>query len=199
MDEEKKRQPRKRVPWKEKNGYKPKTGPRAPSKKQGPVVGRPKGVVDMSRLKFDDEARGRFLHHYAFFGRFTHACDAAGVAVQTVERHLDKDEDFKAAFLEAQKRYRDRVHTVAQRVALDGVKRPLLGGKDKDEIVAYETVYATNILAMELKRVDPSYRENGKEDGRQGRKSGVLVVPATQTVEEWIEENERAKPESEVA
>ena len=64
------------------------------------------------------------------------------------------------------------------------MKKPLLGGKDKDQVVAHEVVYATNILAMEMRRVEPSYKE--KSEVELINKASVLIAPADMTPEDWI-------------
>lgn len=186
-------------------------GPRASTtggpgpRKTAPVVGKGSGrkvklanwrtEIQASRLKFDDDAKARFLEHFRQFGRMGQAAEAAGVGGNTVRSHLDKDPDFAEAFQDAKDAYRDRVHETAYAVAVEGIDEPIIGGEFKDEVVAYKKVYATNILAMELKRVDPGYKERSEVD--MNVRGGVLVAPAQCSPDEWIKQHGQAKPSEE--
>ncbi|HNQ98351.1 MAG TPA: hypothetical protein PKN52_00045 [Trueperaceae bacterium] len=150
-------------------------------------------VVDMSnwrrrlqesRLKFDDRAKNIFLEKYAECGLMYVSARAAGVTPPTVTSHVENDPDFAAAFQDAKDAYRDRVMAHAYKLSIEGVEEPIIGGKDKDEVVAYKKVYATNILAMEMRRVNPDYKDRA-DVNLSGNVGGVLVVPARLSVEEW--------------
>lgn len=69
-----------------------------------------------------------------------------------------------------------------------GVKRPIIGriDKDLDGVVAHEVKYSESLLAMELRRTNPEYRE--KEPGLPVHEiPRVLVVPETLPIERWME------------
>lgn len=155
---------------------------------------------NIQSIKFDDLAKRQFLQAYATNSLLSVAADFAGVAVRTVQAHAKIDPEFAEAMEEAKLRYRDRVIGVAQRLMLEGYDEPIVGGKNRDEIVAYKKNYATNLLAMEMKKVDDGYRD--KQDLHvTGGGGGVLVVPGEQSVEDWIAEQQEAnkdkvKPDS---
>lgn len=144
------------------------------------------------RIKFDDDAKERFLDMFSKTSRVMMSADAAGISLQTVRDHIKNDPDFAEAYEEAKERYRDRCHEQADKLMFEGVDQPLLGGKDKDQIITYVTKYSEGLLQMELKRVDPSYKDRSEIEHKGG--GGVLIAPAGMSPEDWIkaaeEENE---------
>jgi hypothetical protein len=156
--------------------------------------------MQTSRIKFDDKLKQKFLDEFAFCGRMAEAAYNADVTYACAKYHLDNDPEFMQAFEEAKQKYRDRVATKAQRLIFDGSKDPIVGGKNKDEIIGHKTTEYPNLILAELKRVDPSYTDRQQLDINGGA-SGVLVAPADMSPEEWIaEQNElnktRVKPDS---
>lgn len=144
--------------------------------------------LQASRLKFDDDAKDIFLAHFAQTGLMGASAQAAGVAHQTVRGHLELDPDFNEAYLEAKELYKKRILDHARTLILDGVDEPIIGGQFKDEVVAYKKVYPTNLIAMEMRKVDPDYKERQEIDLKAG--GGVLVAPADKSPEDWIREQE---------
>lgn len=140
--------------------------------------------MQMSKVKFDDAAKLRYLEHLAKTGRKGHAAAAAGVCPNCVNEHRKKDPTFNEAVEIAMQMYADDVHALAVKL-MNGVDEPIIGGKDKDEIVGYKRVYATNLVSMELKRTNPEYKERSEVD-LKGTGAGALVVPAGLTPAEWL-------------
>lgn len=150
--------------------------------------------LQQSRIKFDDEQKERYLQVLAETGRKGEAAQSVGVCPTTVKRHIEIDPDFAEAYENALDAYRDKVHDIAQSTYDGRLKKPILGGQFKDEIVAHETIIHANILAMELKRVDPSYKDRQEID--MNVKGGVLVVPdASETKEEYLARIKREQEE----
>lgn len=141
-----------------------------------------------SALKFDDNQKGVFLVHYARFGRKTQSAKAAGVVTQTVNNHMEADEEFSVCVMEAKQLYRDRIAEQAYRLAVDGIDEPVFGGRYRDEIVGYIKRFSTRILAMEMRRTDPEHRDKGILDINV--KSGVLVVSGEMSLNKWREKYE---------
>lgn len=177
------------------SNYEPKTN-RASS-----TGGPGKRVVDQakwrkevieSRIKFDDLAKGRFLELYARDGNFRSAAKACGVAYSTVKLHIDTDPDFAEAVFEAKEDYKDRVITHAQSLIFDGVKEPIFGGQFKDEHVGDKVTFPTNLLAMEMKRVEKGYHERSEVDVTV--KGGVLLIPQGETVDTWADKFGKKTP-----
>lgn len=141
------------------------------------------------RIKFDDKAKQRFLEHFSKTSRMMDSAKSAGVTLNTVRSHIENDPEFAEMFEEAREAYRDRCHQHADMLMFEGVQKPVIGGQYKDEIIAYVTEYSVALLQMELKRVDPSYKERTEID-LNAKGGGVLVAPADQTPEQWIKEQQ---------
>jgi hypothetical protein len=151
--------------------------------------------IQASKLKFDDAQKGIYLNVLAKTGRKQQAADAAGVDVTTILRHRDNDPEFEAAVQRALGQYHDKVHDLAYRL-MDGIKEPIIGGKDKDEIIAHKVIHATNLLAMEMRRVNPEYKERAEVEHTGG--GGVLLAPAGITPQDFAKaEEERNKGKTE--
>lgn len=139
--------------------------------------------LQSSKIKFDDRQKLVYCEFLAETGRKTHAAMAAAVCEQTVANHLKNDPEFADMVQRALGQYRDTILGHAYKLSVEGVDEPIVGGKDKDEVVAYKKVYATNILAMEMRKVDPSYKDRAEVDVNM--KGGVLVTPAQMSPDEW--------------
>jgi hypothetical protein len=148
-----------------------------------------------SRLKFDDDAKQRFLDDFAEHGLMWHAANAAGVHVTTVGGHLDNDPEFMQAFQEAKAQYADNIVAHHRRLCLKGVEEPIVGGPDKDEVIAHKVTYPTNLIAMELKRMEPEYKDKTEVDMTVN--GGVLVAPSQMTPAEWTEKFAKKRGEDE--
>lgn len=138
--------------------------------------------LQASKVKFDDTKKAIYLNHLRQFGRKMQACRAAGVGLDCVAKHIEVDPDFAMARAEALAEYADKVQQLAWKL-MEGVKKPIVGGKDKDQIITYELVHATNLLAMEMRKTNAEYKDRSEVDIKGG--GGVLVVPATLTPQQW--------------
>ena len=136
------------------------------------------------RIKFDDPAKAKFLAAFADHGRKKDAADAAGVTLLTVTNHRKNDPDFAIAFDEASASYRDKfVKLAIGKLAFEGTPvnrcNPMTG-----EIYEEKREHATPLVVLELRRIDPSYRD--KQDLNITGHTGVLVVPGAMTPAEWV-------------
>jgi hypothetical protein len=136
-----------------------------------------------SKIKFDDTAKGIYLNVLKKTGRKGAAARAAGASLECVRQHREDDPDFAQAELEAKEVWADVIHQQAIKVSF-GIKKPIFGGPDKDTHVGDEVVIATNILAMEMKRVEPDYKDKAEID--LTTKGSVLVAPADMSPADWI-------------
>ena len=134
-------------------------------------------------MKFTDHAKAQFLLIYAETANFTAAARAVGIAPVTVAEHRKVDPEFDLACQHAQACYRDKVAEHARDLIMNGVERPIMGGRFKDKIVAHETVFPTALIQMELRRTDPDYRDHRQVD--HNVKGGVLVAPANVEPTDW--------------
>ncbi len=138
--------------------------------------------LQAAKVKFDDDAKQTFLQEYAKSDRLQASAALAGVCLQTVRNHIDNDPDFAEAIKEAKEAYKDRLREHVQDLVFEGVDEPIIGGQFKDEVVAHKRVYPTNLIAMEMKKTDPEYRD--KHEHNHNVRGGVLLIPATPETKE---------------
>lgn len=135
------------------------------------------------RNVFGDEQKFAFLKSYQIHGLITVAANEAGVTVGTVRKHMETDEDFGMACVEAEELYRDRVIQHHQDLLFNGTTKE---SYDRNgNIISREKVYPIKLIEMELKKHDKSYTDRKEVDIKVG--GGVLVAPAEMTLEQWKE------------
>lgn len=139
--------------------------------------------MQAARLKFDDKAKDRYLTVLAATGFKSRAAMAAGVSRATVDNHLEADPDFAEAVQEALDNYHARFMEHWETLVYEGTEEPIIGGPDRDEVVATKRIYPINLIAMEARRVEPGFKERSEIDLKGG--GGVLVVPANASPDEW--------------
>ena len=114
--------------------------------------------------------------------------EAVGVSITTVYDHLKRDPEFAEAFEDALQAFIDEnMFAPALKRARDGVERPIIGGKFKDEIVTYERVYSDSLMAMMLRAHRAEFKD-GKDAASMtaAGTGGVLIVPgAPATINDW--------------
>jgi len=165
------------------------------------TTGKPNPIADQtnwrnklqqSRLKFDDGQKKVYCEALAEHGLKGRAAETAGVCRQLVANHLENDPDFLDAVSEAVDRYRDKRVEKAMELAFDGIEVKKYN-KDGD-LIETRRDHPIRLIEMELKRVEPGYREKQTVD--MNFTGGVLVAPAEMTPEDWIaaEQANNAKP-----
>lgn len=129
-----------------------------------------------------------FRTHPDFGGRKYLCAEAVGVSGSTIDYHVKHDPEFAEALENARQAWIDEhIMTPALRRARDGVEKPILGGRFKDEIITYERVYSDSLMAMML-RAHRSEFKDGKDAATMGTtgSGGVLIVPgAPATINDW--------------
>lgn len=163
----------------------------ADTKKPSPKTEQ-NGWREKSRVnptKFNDELKSIFLDVFAETNRVMEACDLVKISYYTIKYHLEHDEEFVAAYENAKRRYRDKIHRHATELMLQGTEVPIIGGKNKDQVVAKYKNYPIPLLQMELKRVDPDYKDRQEIDHKNG--GGVVVIPNDVSAEDWIKEQQK--------
>ncbi len=146
--------------------------------------------------KFDEDARARFLRNYAATGLVYVSCQAAGVSEETVRAYTrDNIEGFADDYATAKGMYRDSLEAEIHRRAVLGVEEPIIGGKDRDEIVTTVQRYSDRLLEFHAKRHIAEYREKSQIDVNV--KSGVIALQApAANMEDWEAQNkDTAAPE----
>ena len=143
-------------------------------------------IRDKSAVKLDDVNKRIFIAHFREHGRMSHAAEAAGVTTTTVKQHLQNDPDFFQMYIDARNSYADKVIEHAQNLIFNGTRRPILGGKDRDQIVAHEIIYPISLIQAELRKVDPiGYADPTNNQVNVNVQQGVAVVPSTTSKDEW--------------
>lgn len=141
--------------------------------------------------KFTLKVQLVFCEHLAILGRVTHAARAAGISPLTVKALEKNSPEFAEMVGLAQMEYRDKVAQEVYRRAIEGWDEPIIGGKDKDRIVAYVRKFSDKLLELEAKRVDSGYRE--KQTLNVGQSGGVIVINQAPTEKEpWREKYNQA-------
>lgn len=141
-----------------------------------------------NKIKFDDDKKEIFLQVFAKTSRVSAACEAVDITPWAYRHHLAADPEFAEAFEDAKRAYRDKLHEHASNLMFEGVDRPVLGGKYKDEVVAIYKEYPIPLIQMELKRVDPDYKD--RQDVNMKSVNGVVVVPADMSADDWVKEQQ---------
>ena len=129
-----------------------------------------------------------FRSHPELKGCRALCAEAVGVSITTLYDHLKRDPEFAEAFEDALQAFIDEnVFAPALKRARDGVERPIIGGKFKDEIITYERVYSDSLMAMMLRAHRAEFKD-GKDAASMTASGtgGVLIVPgAPATINEW--------------
>jgi hypothetical protein len=137
-------------------------------------------------VEFTAERKEQFLSEYRASGLVYLSAEACGISERTVNEHCKQDPAFAEAFEAAKQAWIDEVLVKeAVRRATQGVRRPIIGGRFKDEVVAEEQVYSDSLMSQLLKAKRGEFRagEGGAEGGGGG---GVLMVPAAPlTMDDW--------------
>lgn len=134
------------------------------------------------------EAMLKYLEAMEECGTHYLSAKKAGKPARQFEDLKKKVPEFKLLCDEALARYRERLEHEAYRRGVQGWDEPVIGGRNKDQVVAVRTVYDSKALELLLKRHIPEYRD--KFEGTITVQPGVLVVPSSQEdPEKWLEEH----------
>lgn len=100
----------------------------------------------------DPEVQVNYLSALEATGRYASAADAAGCNPYIVQVYRRETPSFQEKCNLALEYYRDEIIIEARRRSVDGYQVPIVGGRNKDEIVAWETRYSDRLLELFLKR-----------------------------------------------
>lgn len=131
-----------------------------------------------------------FRNHDTMGGRKYLCAEAVGVSMSTVSYHYQYDPEFKQQMDEAQQGWIDEnLFTPAFDRATRGVKRPIVGGRERDTIVAYITEYSDSLMLAMLRAHRSEFKDkevSGVAGGGSNGTGGVMIVPASPgTTAEW--------------
>lgn len=151
---------------------------------------KPAGPTELKYRKpsvfFTEELKQVFLDHYRENGLVYLSAELTGVASTTVNDAVRADPIFAEAFREAKQANTDMLVAEAKRRAYQGVDEPIVGGKDRDEIVTYKRVYSDRLLELLLRANREEFRNKDKVDDGGTQQGGVLVMPSRPlSIDEW--------------
>jgi len=153
-------------------------------------TGQWRSKIKMSRLKFDDKAKGIFLEEYRKWGRMGESAAAAGVTPQCVRHHMEIDEEFAQAMLIAENEYQDKLISHHQNLVFNGTEK--VSYDRNGNVVSTERIYPIRLIELELKKHDPGYRD--KQEIAVNHTGGVLVAPAeVGSIDDWERRFTQAK------
>jgi len=116
------------------------------------------------------------------------AAEQAGISDWTVLEHRKKDPEFGRLVDEAKQRWVDEVLIrEATRRAVEGCNEPLLGGKNRDEVVAHRKVYSDGLLTTFLRANRSEFRDGSENSGGASGSSPVMFIPSAvpTTMDDW--------------
>lgn len=140
-------------------------------------------MLRAEQVKFDDEAKGRFLEAIVRHGKRGLAAQEVGISIQTFRNHIKIDPEFAELFDAAIQERADRVTAQIEEEALEGFEEPIYSQKT-GELLGTKRVYETPIRLAILKRYDPEYKD--RSETTISGAVGVLVAPAQMTPQDWI-------------
>lgn len=137
--------------------------------------------------KCTPEVMDAYVEHIRKTGRKHEAATVSGVSYDTLRMYVNKNMfNLADRVEEAMADYRESIETEIHRRAIEGTAEPIIGGKDRDEIVTYVQRYSDRLLEFLAKRHIPEYRQTQQID--MNIRGGVIAVPAqATTIEGWAE------------
>ena len=137
-------------------------------------------------VRFTPELQERYLKVLREVGFKTLAAEQVNVTPGTVSDHCNRDPAFASRVADAVAAHTEDVIVREMfRRGVQGVEKPIIGGKHRDEIVAHETVYSDAVLLALYRSRAPEAKEASTDAGG-GRAGGVMLVPAApMTMDDW--------------
>jgi len=136
---------------------------------------------ERAEVKFDDRLKAVYLEEIRKSGKRAIAALKAGVSCKTVKEHMKQDPEFCEAFDHAYDEYREERVKRIEAQAMKGFEEVIFSPTGEK---ATRKRYESNLRAMVLRAYAPElYQEKSQVDITV--KSGVLLIPATQSVEDW--------------
>lgn len=145
-------------------------------------------MIRKPAVEFTVERKELFLKTLRKIGVVNHAAELVGVTASTVYDHRKFDPVFAEEMQFAREAWIDEtlIETAVQR-ATQGYKKPIIGGRERNEIVTYETQYSDALHLALLKAHRPEFRDKTADvvDADQ-KKGGVLIVTSSPVhTEHW--------------
>lgn len=154
-------------------------------------------LVRKPQIPFTAERKQHYLEmlrsHETLGGCRALCAEAVGISLSTLQHHLKVDQAFAEAYEDAIQAFIDQnMFVKALERARDGVERPIIGGKDRDQVVATERVYSDSLMLAMLRAHRPEFKDKGDGPGGAGGSfgtpggGGVMVIPsAPANIADW--------------
>lgn len=139
-------------------------------------------------VEFTPERKEQFLEAYRQTGLLYRSAELAGISLTTLHDHKKKDQAFAEACEEAKQCWVDEVLVAeAVRRATEGCEEPIIGGKERDTIVAYKKVYSDGLMTALLRANRQEFRTGESEAGGGPGSSPVMFIPMAVpgSMDEW--------------
>jgi len=142
-------------------------------------------MIPKPRVEFTPERKEKFLAELRKCGYKNLSAERAGVSPRTVLEHEQRDPEFAALVKEAKDANTDALAEELHRRSFEGVQRPVIGGKFKDEIITHIQEYSDAGAMFLLKSRRDEFKGTDKQN-ETGKVGGVMVVPAKgMTAGDW--------------
>lgn len=138
-------------------------------------------------VEFTSQRKAAFLENVRETGFMILSAEAAGVDYNTVLSHRKKDTEFdKAVSLALDYHTENTIERALFERGVNGFKKPIVGGKDRDIIVGHETIYSDTCLTTLARSRKGKYNKGAEADGSEGGGTGgafggfgggLLIVP----------------------
>ena len=99
-------------------------------------------------IRFDDILKRRFLKAFAETGRLMPSAHSVGIARHTIYKHRKLDPVFNLAYDEAIATFRDNLEREMYRRGVEGWDEPIIGGRNRDQVVCTVKKYSDKMLSM---------------------------------------------------
>jgi hypothetical protein len=110
-------------------------------------------------LKTNQQLRDVYLEALRTTGSYVRAAECAGINRRASLDLRDKDPGFREQCDEALYKYNEWLVEAARKRAVDGYTEPVVGGRNRDEIVAHKPVFSDRLMELLLKRHIPEFRD----------------------------------------
>ncbi len=122
--------------------------------------GRLVPIANMRMELSDPAAREIFCKMLEVTGSMRAACDVICNTMPEVKRAMLYDPDFAEEVEASADRHRQSLYAHAVQRATVGYEVPIIGGRDKDQVVGYERRVSDSLLTLLLKRHFTEFRES---------------------------------------
>ncbi len=138
-------------------------------------------IQKLNNVKFDDNAKLRFLQELEESGKIGLACQAAGISTSAWRKHAQREPDFYDAVKHTIEVFNSNRAAKLERQAMNGFKEVIFGPNGER---GERTRYETQLRVMILKAADKEmYRDESNVNVNVT--GGAFIVPAMLSPDEW--------------